>query len=136
MLNAVSGSFASYPITAASILPSSSTVRQIGPCRTLMPGPLIPARLISSCVGERPTTLLADEGMRIDVPVSSPIAQVTRFAVTATADPELEPRGVRSVSYALQTVPPNALRELNPPLFAFARMIAPAFLRRETTVES
>ena len=80
---------------------ASSTVRQIGPCLTFRPGPFMPARLMSSCVGDSPTTLLDDEGMRIEVPVSSPIAQVTRFAATPTAEPELEPRGVRSVSYAI-----------------------------------
>src|SRR5689334_15324880 len=110
MLNAVSGSRASYPITAASMRPASSTVRQIGPSRTFTPGPLMPARLINSCVGESPTTLVAPEGERIEVPVSSPIAQVARFADTATAEPALDPRGVRSVSYGLHTVPPKALR--------------------------
>jgi hypothetical protein len=87
-------------------------------------------------VGDKPTTLLDDEGMRIDVPVSSPIEQVTMFAATLTAEPELDPRGVRSVSYALHTVPPKALREANPPRLALARMMAPAFRSRSATVES
>src|SRR5262249_836068 len=123
-------------ISAVSTRAASSTVRHIGPVLVVNPSPIIPVRLTSSTVGDNPTTLLDDEGMRIDVPVSSPIAQVTRFAATPTADPELEPLGVRSVSYALQTVPPKALRELKPPTFAFARTIAPAFLRRATIVVS
>ena len=36
---------------------------------------------------------LARAGLRIDAPVSSAIAHVTRFAATAEPDPELEPRG-------------------------------------------
>jgi hypothetical protein len=111
MLNAVSGSFASYPTTAVSMRAASSTVRQIGPSLTVRPGPFIPDRLMSSCVGASPTTLVDDEGTRIDVPVSSPMAQVTRFADTPTAEPELDPLGVRSVSYWLHTTPPNALRD-------------------------
>ena len=39
--------------------------------------------------------------------VSSPIAQVTRLAVTALLEPELEPIGERVVSYALTNTPPK-----------------------------
>ncbi len=97
---AVDGSLASYPISAVSIRAASSTVRQIGPVLVVSPSPVIPVRLVSSTVGDSPTTLLDDDGIRIDVPVSSPMAQVTRFADTLTAEPELDPRGVRSVSYS------------------------------------
>ena len=99
----------------------------------------MPSRLTSSCVGEIPTALAARAGLRIDAPVSSAIAQVTRLAATAEPDPELEPSGLRSVSYGLQNVPPNELRgmpEAYSPRFALARMIAPAARRRATNVAS
>src|SRR5262245_65355604 len=89
---------------------ASSTLRQIGPTRVLMPAWIMPSRLTSSCVGEMPTALAARAGLRIEEPVSSAIAHVTRFA--ATAEPELDPNGLRSVSYELQNVPPNELREM------------------------
>ena len=118
---------------------ASSTVRQIGPTRVLMPAWIMPSRLTSSCVGEMPTALAARAGLRIDAPVSSAIAHVTRFAATAEPEPELEPSGLRSVSYGLQNVPPNELRgipEAYSPRFAFARMIAPAARSRATNVAS
>ena len=59
---------------------ASSTVRQIGPTRVLMPAWIMPSRLTSSCVGEMPTALAARAGLRIEAPVSSAIAHVTRFA--------------------------------------------------------
>src|SRR5437762_9078029 len=91
------------------ILAASSTVRQIGPTRVFIPCCTIPLRLTSSSVGEIPTALPALAGPRIEEPVSSAIAQVTRFAATADPDPALEPRGLRSVSYGLQNTPPNEL---------------------------
>ena len=99
----------------------------------------MPSRLTSSCVGEMPTALAARAGLRIEEPVSSAIAQVTRFAATAEPDPELEPMGLRSVSYGLQNVPPNELRgmpDAYSPRLALARMIAPAARRRATNVAS
>ena len=98
MLKAVNGSAGSYPAMTVSTLAASSTVRQIGPTRVVMPAPIIPSRLTSSCVGARPTTLAERAGMRIDVPVSSPMEQVTRLADTETPPPELDTPGVRSVS--------------------------------------
>src|SRR5262245_62122066 len=118
---------------------ASSTVRQIGPTRVFIPCWTMPFRLTSSWVGEIPTALAALAGPRIDEPVSSAIAQVTRFAPTDEPDPELEPRGLRSVSYGLQNVPPNELlgtAEAYSPMFALARMIAPASRSRCTKVAS
>jgi hypothetical protein len=77
---------------------ASSTVRQIGPTRVVIPAPTIPSRLTSSSVGAIPTTLFDSEGIRIEIPVSSPTEQVTMFVDTDTALPELEPPGDRSVS--------------------------------------
>src|SRR3954452_10194557 len=118
---------------------ASVTVRQIGPTRVLRPRWIIPEALTSSRVGTRPTTSLNEDGLTIDPPVSSPIAQVTKFIETEVAEPPLEPPGSRVVSYGLHSVPPNELRAA-PPAYssrlAFARMIAPALRRRSTTVES
>src|SRR5687767_9353555 len=99
----------------------------------------MPSRLMSSCVGAMPTALLARAGPRIDEPVSSAIAQVTRFAATEEPEPALELLGLRSVSYGLQNVPPNELRA--PPFaysarFALARIMAPASRKRVTKVAS
>ena len=81
-------------------------------------------------------------GSRTDVPVSSPIAHVTKFAATAMPEPPLDEPGSRSVSYGLHIVPPNELRwPVTPPaayspMLALARMIAPAARRRATNVAS
>src|ERR1035438_1673338 len=99
----------------------------------LRPTPIIPFRLTSSSVGARPTRLLTDAGQRMDTTVSSPIAQVTRFAATDAAEPALDMPGSRSVSYGLQKVPPKELRAPSTAYsarFAFVRMIAPASRRR------
>src|SRR5882724_6085821 len=117
----------------------SSTVRQIGPTRVLMPNCTMPLRLTSSSVAAIPTALAALAGPRIDEPDSSAIAHVTKFAPTPEPEPELEPRGLRSVSYGLQKVPPNELRgtpDAYSPRLDFARMIAPAARSRSTKVES
>jgi hypothetical protein len=83
--------------------------------------------------------LLTAAGQRTDTTVSSPIAQVTRFAATAVPDPALDMPGSRSVSYGLQKVPPNELRAPSTAYsarFALARMIAPASRSRATNVAS
>src|SRR6188508_460697 len=111
----------------------------MGPVRMLKPAPIIPFRLTSSSVGASPTRLLTDAGHRMDTTVSSPIAQVTRFAATDVAEPALDIPGSRSVSYGLQKVPPNELRAPSVAYsarFAFARMIAPAPLNFFTNVAS
>src|SRR5512132_1330088 len=103
------------------------------------PAPIIPSRLTNSGVGAKPTRLLTDAGHRIDTTVSSPIAQVTRFAATDVAEPALDIPGSRSVSYGLQNVPPKELRAPSTAYsarFAFARMIAPVSLSRLTNVAS
>src|SRR5512137_638045 len=92
------------------IFAASVTVRQIGPTRVLMPTWIMPVRGTSSSVPLMPTALAALAGPRIDEPVSSAMAQVTRFAPTDEPEPDEEPRGIRSVSYGLQNVPPNELR--------------------------
>src|SRR6185503_18359933 len=121
---------------------TSLTVRQIGPTRVVKPRWIIPSALTSSRVGARPTELAFLAGSRTDVPVSSPIAHVTRFAPTELPDPPLDAPGSRSVSYALQLVPPNELRvpgippAAYSPMFALARIIAPAARSRFTNSAS
>src|SRR5204862_5568055 len=118
---------------------ASSTVRHIGPTRMLRPAPIIPRVLTSSLVGASPTRLFTADGQRTDTTVSSPIAQVTRFAATDVADPALDIPGSRSVSYGLQNVPPNELRAPSTAYsarLALARMMAPASRSRFTNVAS
>src|SRR6516164_2031965 len=121
------------------IFAASCTVRQIGPVRMLKPAPIIPLRLTSSSVGARPTRLLTDAGQRIETTVSSPIAQVARFAATELAEPALDIPGSRSVSYGLQNVPPKELRAPSTAYsarLAFPIIIAPASRNRLTKVAS
>ena len=83
--------------------------------------------------------LFTAAGQRTDTTVSSPIAQVTRFAATAVPEPALDMPGSRSVSYGLQKVPPNELRAPSTAYsarFALARMMAPAFRNFATNVAS
>ena len=55
----------------------------------------MPERLTRPTVGLSPTMPDIDAGLTIDPSVSVPIAKVARFADTATAEPELEPLGLR-----------------------------------------
>jgi hypothetical protein len=57
---------------------------------------ITPARLTRPTVGFSPTIPHADAGDMIEPFVSVPIATTHRFAATATADPELDPEGLRS----------------------------------------
>src|SRR3989337_1058789 len=118
---------------------TSPTVRHTGPTRSFMyDARIMPSRLTSSCVGASPTTLLFFAGLRTHGPDSSPIEHTTKFAATDEADPPLDRPGLRSVSYGLQKTPPNELRSppAYSPMFAFARMIAPAARNFATNVES
>ena len=56
---------------------------------------IIPERLISPTVGFIPTIPLLWEGQTMEPFVSVPMASTVRLAETATADPELEPQGLR-----------------------------------------
>ena len=60
--------------------------------------PTAPPYGINPLVVSRLTTPLREAGPLQEPPVCSQKAQVTRFAATATPEPELEPRGERSVS--------------------------------------
>src|SRR5437588_10588627 len=73
---------------------------------------MMPLRLKTPTVGLRPTTEFACEGDTIDPSVSVPTASAARLAATATADPELEPDGLRSSAYGFFVCPPRALQPL------------------------
>src|SRR5579871_924911 len=140
-LKAVTGSWGSYPAMTVRIRATSPTVRHIGPARSFTMGwaPTIPCRLTRATSGAIPTTLLLAEGLVIEPLLSSAMAQVTRLAATAEADPPLEAPGSRSVSYGSQFTPPNELRA-EPPWYSamldLARIIAPAARSFATNVAS
>src|SRR5688572_9447045 len=120
-------------------LATSCTPRHIGPTRSFMnDAGIMPARLTSSCVGARPTTLLFLAGFRTEGPDSSPMAHTARLAATTAPDPPLDRPGLRSVSYGLHDVPPKALRSppAYSPMFALPMMMAPASRNRCTMVAS
>jgi hypothetical protein len=56
-------------------------------------------RLMSPNVGLMPTSELLLDGETIDPSVSVPTAITQRLAAVATADPELDPDGLRSSAY-------------------------------------
>ena len=90
------GSDASAPATAARSRPASATERASGPCvsRYGQVG-MTPVRGTRPKVGFIPTTPVHTAGMRFDPPSSVPSAAKAIPAATATADPALEPPGVR-----------------------------------------
>jgi hypothetical protein len=76
---------------------ASRTVRQIGPdVSWLWEMGTIPARLSRPTVGLSPTSEQQDDGETIEPSVSVPTETVQKFDDVATADPELEPEGLRS----------------------------------------
>ena len=80
----------------SSMSAASVTVRAMGPtssCVWLFG--MTPPRLTSPRVGRTPTRELADEGERIDWPVSLPVPASARLAATDAPVPPDEPPGVR-----------------------------------------
>src|SRR6266571_3727352 len=87
---------------------ASATVRVWGPTVSwLCEIGTTPARLVRPTVGLMPTTPLALAGQTMEPSVSVPMATAHRLADTATADPELEPHGLRSSTYGLRHWPPR-----------------------------
>src|SRR3982074_658385 len=72
---------------------TSATVRPMGPTTDSPAGPPRP-RAPRSGEGRRPTTPQHDAGMRIEPPMSVPIATAAIPAATAAALPPLDPPGV------------------------------------------
>src|SRR3954470_23747665 len=107
---------------AVSTAAASATVRPCGPTVSwLCEIGTTPARLVRPTVGLMPTTAAWLAGQTIDPPVSVPTPAAHRLAAAATADPELEPQGLRSSTYGLFVTPPipdHPLVELAPRKFA------------------
>src|SRR3979411_820835 len=93
------------------------------------------ARLTRPEVGCRPTVTHKAAGMRIDPPVSEPIATGTIRAATTAPDPPLEPPGTRLRSQGFfeggVTLP-----HANSCIRVLPTMIAPASRSFATTAES
>src|ERR671938_1556252 len=97
MLDPVARSGGSWPAIALRKAAASATVRAIGPTTSwLWEIGTTPLRLVRPSVGLMPTTPLAPEGDTIEPSVSVPSAPAARLAAAATAEPELEPDGLRS----------------------------------------
>src|SRR4051794_33892620 len=93
---------------------ASVTVRAMGPAVSwLCAIGTIPVRLTSPRVGLMPTRELLLDGETTEPSVSVPIAAAARLAAAATADPELDPDGVRSRAYGFTVCPPRALQPLD-----------------------
>ena len=67
----------------------------------------IPVRLTRPTVGRRPTMPCADAGLMIEPEVSVPMVIAARPDAAAVPEPDDEPPGEASVSYALRTWPPS-----------------------------
>src|SRR5438034_7800785 len=125
---------------------ASATVRPCGPAVSCVcEMGTTPARLTRPTVGLIPTTPLALAGQTIEPSVSVPTPAAHRLAETATAEPELEPQGLRSRTYGLRVWPPRADQpdvERDDRKFAHSlrlvlpRITAPARRRRAATVAS
>jgi hypothetical protein len=87
-----------------------------------------------------PTVPQYDAGIRIDPPVSLPIAMKTMSAATAAPDPPLEPPGIRSVLQGFRTGPKWGLADVIPYasscMLSFPTLTAPASSNLRTTVAS
>src|SRR5919202_4836136 len=73
---------------------------------------MTPCRLVRPTVGLIPTTPHAEDGLMMDPSVSVPSAATHRLAETLTADPELEPPGLRSRTNGLRVCRPRPLQPL------------------------
>src|SRR5882757_8574479 len=128
---------------APSMTAASRTVRVKGPAVSwLCDIGTMPRRLTRPTVGFKPTMPLIEAGLTIDPSVSVPTAAAQRFAETATAEPELEPDGVRSVAYGFRHWPPRPLQPLklwverklaHSLKFVLPKITAPAARRRCTS---
>src|SRR5271165_2455382 len=94
---------------------ASRTVFAIGPMWSMVhPSGITPRLLIRPKVGFRPVTPQKDAGMRIDPPVSVPVAKGRMPAATAAPEPPLDPPGMRSVSHGFRTAPKCGLLDVMP----------------------
>ena len=97
--SAVAGSSGSRPAITVSSAAASATVRASGPAVSWLAAiGRMPVRLTSPTVGFTPTAELATAGLRIEPQVSVPTVTAANPAAAATAEPALDPLGVRLVS--------------------------------------
>ena len=101
---------------------------------------IMPCRLTSGTVGLSPTRLCTAAGPRIDPPVSSAIATVTKLVATPEPLPLDDPLALRLGSYAFRICPPADAVLKYPaaysPIVDFPTMTAPARRSFSTTVAS
>ncbi len=71
----------------------------------MKPSGVTPWQLSKPKVGFNPTAPQYDAGMRMEPPVSVPVAIGISPAPTAAADPPLDPPGIRDVSQGFDTAP-------------------------------
>ena len=89
---------------------------------------ITPAMSMLPNAGLNPATPQSDPGMRIEPPVSLPIAQSHIPAATATAEPPEEPPATRDGSRGLRTVPKCGLT-LVTPYANSCRLVLPTILQ-------
>ena len=128
---------------AANNAAASATERAMGPavsCRGVMG--TMPLPLTAPTVGLRPTMPFTEAGESIEPSVSVPMAAAQKLAAAPTAEPALEPEGLRRRSWALRVWPPTALQPLVERLprkfahslrLALPSTMAPAARRRATS---
>src|ERR1700761_1225049 len=98
-----------------SMAAASATERAIGPAVSWAAEiGTIPDRLTRPRVGLMPTTPQALDGQTIEPSVSVPTAIGARPAATPTAEPELDPDGLRSSANGLAVWPPSVDQPLVP----------------------
>src|SRR5688572_2241490 len=101
------------PVNAPSTIAASRTARAIGPgVSCVLEIGMIPLRLHNPTVGLMPTMPHWLDGETMEPSVSVPMATAHKLADTATAEPELEPDGLRSSTYGFFVSPPRPLQPL------------------------
>src|SRR5437899_1258339 len=99
-------SFESYPAIASRTIAALAASRVKGPTLSRVdPWGATPLRLTRPVVGFNPNTPHIAAGMRIDPPLSLPIAANARPAATDTAEPLLEAPAKYSLFHGLVTSP-------------------------------
>ena len=129
---------AASPAITASASAQSATLFAIGPIESSVNdsgnAPSVGTRCL---LGFQPTRPHSAAGMRVEPPVSVPMAISHMPSATATAPPEVEPPGTRVRSNGLPGVPKCGLaptpEKANSLMLVLATITAPAARRRFTT---
>src|SRR5881628_1446419 len=122
-------SSASAPWIAAKTRAASSALRHIGPIRSEVQARVIPpVRATLPNVGRRPVAPQTAEGATIDPYVSVPIANGTKPATVAEAEPADEPFDPCCKFHGFLVCPPNQISSIaNSPIESLAIKTAPEF---------